>query len=63
MPMRTKNGVDRRALAGLICREPRGFHKGAKLAGAKPIGKEHREIIIAARSKARAELEASDSRQ
>jgi hypothetical protein len=62
MPMK-ENKIDRRALASLICREPRGFHKGARLAGAKPIGAEHRHIIIAAKAKARTELEASDSRQ
>lgn len=57
------NNVNRRTLAGLICREPRGFHKGAMLAGARPIGKNHREIIIAAKAKAKAELEISDTRQ
>jgi hypothetical protein len=63
MSYHSKEKVTRRTLAGLICREPRGFHQGAMLTGAKPISQSHRHVIIAAKARARAELESSDARQ
>lgn len=60
--MKKPNG--KRAIAAILVKEPRGFHKGAMLAGAKPITESHRRLIIASRAKLRAELDtpASESR-
>ena len=43
-------------LAAAMIKEPRGYHKGALLAGAKPFGLELRSVLIQARQRVRDKL-------